>query len=256
MTTGSSKTSPNASVNLRMKSIELEIEIIGLQPVLLAEVHQELHRERDHARRWRTRRRAGRAASRSRTNGAAYFFSWLCRPGATNAHTCQRMAGMAMKSPSDHRDLHVGPEGLRRSGEDGLDLDDVLDEVLHDALGEEQRDHQPDAGPDQAPHDAGAELAQVVQERHLPEAVVFLGLGRLCHLFVGHHHSVRKCRSWPTPRPAWKPSAIACVTYALASRIASGERLAPRQPRRDGGGEGAAGAVGVRRVDARRREGP
>ena len=29
---------------------------------------------------------------------------------------------------------------------------------------------------------------------------------------IAHHHSAMKCRSWPTPRPASKPSRIARVT--------------------------------------------
>ncbi len=33
------------------------------------------------------------------TNGAAYFRSCACRPGAMNAQTCQRMPGDAMNRP-------------------------------------------------------------------------------------------------------------------------------------------------------------
>ena len=33
------------------------------------------------------------------TKGAAYLRSCLCRPGATKAHTFQRMIGIAMKRP-------------------------------------------------------------------------------------------------------------------------------------------------------------
>ena len=34
------------------------------------------------------------------TNGAAYFFSCSCSPGATNAHTCHRIPGAERKSPT------------------------------------------------------------------------------------------------------------------------------------------------------------
>ena len=34
------------------------------------------------------------------TNGAAYFFSCRCRPGAMNAHTCHRMPGAEMNRPT------------------------------------------------------------------------------------------------------------------------------------------------------------
>ena len=66
--------------------------------------------------------------------------------------------------------------------------------------GEVQGDAEADGRWDEAPDDAGAELRQVIEERHL--AVVD----------VAHHHSVTKCRSCPTPRPAAKPSRIARVT--------------------------------------------
>ena len=34
------------------------------------------------------------------TNGAAYFFSCVCSPGAMNIQICQRIAGAAMKTPT------------------------------------------------------------------------------------------------------------------------------------------------------------
>ena len=34
------------------------------------------------------------------TNGTAYFFSCVCRPGATKPHTCHRMPGAATNRPA------------------------------------------------------------------------------------------------------------------------------------------------------------
>src|SRR3990172_9293060 len=80
----------------------------------------------------------------------------------------------------------------------------------HGGVRDENRDDETHARGAQAPHDPRAELAQVGHERHLAEGALLLGIGR--RLRVGHHHSVRKCRSAPTPRPRAKPSRMARVT--------------------------------------------
>ena len=74
-------------------------------------------------------------------------------------------------------------------------------EIVDELLAEGQREAEADEQGDQAAHDAHAQLAQVLHERHL--------VGDGCH--AGYQRST-KWRRAPTPRPAWKPAAIAAVT--------------------------------------------
>src|SRR5438309_3898716 len=113
----------------------------------------------------------------------------------------------------DYADLHLDPERLGEGEEDeaAVRLAHGPDEVVHDLLAEDQRGDEPDEERQEAPHDPGAELPEVLHERH----------PALVHALRHPYQPVTKCRSVPTPRPAWNPSRIAAVTYAFASRMAS-----------------------------------
>src|SRR5204862_3720473 len=115
----------------------------------------------------------------------------------------------------DEPDLHLHPErlGRRREHQRVVELGHRLRQPVDDVLAERQRDHRADEERREGADDPDAELAEVLQERHL--AVVD------DPRHAPPYQPVTKCRSAPTPRPAWHPSRIAAVTSAFPSLIAS-----------------------------------
>ena len=152
--------------------------------------------------------------------GAAYFFSCACRPGETNFQTWWRMAGMEMKmarTMATFIQVQKASVGEVNTSSvcifaSGLEMKRMAGSVTKNAMTSP-------TSRAQRPHDARAQLAQVLHERHLAEGALLLEIGG--GLLVGHHDSVRKCSALSTTGGSLPGASDFCPSTSSSRAIGS-----------------------------------